>query len=128
MKLKIFTPLKMESQSMIKHAIVLVPFPFDDHSGTKPRPALCLTHDIGKLQHIIIAFISSNLGHSILNSDILVLRDADVWEGSGLKVDSIIRLHKLVTIPKTFVKRKLGTINEKLREEVQQKLIALFNN
>ncbi len=27
----------------MKHKIVLVPFPFDDFTGTKVRPAICLS-------------------------------------------------------------------------------------
>ena len=37
---------------MIKHSIVLVPFPFDDFSTSKVRPALCLTTEIGQFNHI----------------------------------------------------------------------------
>jgi len=32
---------------MTKHKVVLVPFPFDDLSSTKVRPAVCLTDLIG---------------------------------------------------------------------------------
>ena len=32
---------------MLKGKIVLVPFPFDDLSATKVRPAVCLTDSIG---------------------------------------------------------------------------------
>ena len=46
---------------MIKNSIVLVPFPFDDFSDAKVRPALCLTSEIGYYEHVIIAFISSQL-------------------------------------------------------------------
>jgi len=41
---------------MIKNSIVLVPFPFDDFSVLKVRPAICLTSEIGKYNHVIIAF------------------------------------------------------------------------
>jgi len=44
---------------MIKNSIVLVPFPFDDFLTFKLRPALCLTPEIGRFKHVIIAFISS---------------------------------------------------------------------
>lgn len=39
---------------MVKYKIVLVPFPFDDFSSVKVRPAVCLTNPIGKFDHIII--------------------------------------------------------------------------
>jgi len=43
---------------MIKNSIVLVPFPFDDFSASKVRPALCLTSEIGQYDHVIIAILS----------------------------------------------------------------------
>lgn len=46
--------------------IVLVPFPFDDLSSTKVRPAVCLTDAIGPHQHVVLAFITSRT----LESDI----------------------------------------------------------
>ena len=96
---------------MIKNAIVLVPFPFDDFSASKVRPALCLTSEIGKYKHIIITLISSKIPDDLINSDIVINKNTDNWVGTGLTVDSVIRLHKIVTIPKSLIKRKLGTIN-----------------
>ncbi|OQB81171.1 MAG: hypothetical protein BWX87_00956 [Bacteroidetes bacterium ADurb.Bin123] len=46
---------------MIKNSVVLVPFPFDDNSIAKLRPALCLTSETGEYNHVIIAFISSKI-------------------------------------------------------------------
>jgi len=51
----------MGNHLMIKNSIVLVPFPFDDFSVSKVRPALCLTSEIGRSNHVIIAFISSKM-------------------------------------------------------------------
>ena len=61
----------------MKNSIVLVPFPFDDYSDSKLRPALCLTNEIGVYQHIIIAFISSNLESNQLETDILIVADSN---------------------------------------------------
>jgi len=36
---------------MMKGKLVLVPFPFDDLSTTKVRPAICLTYPIGPHRH-----------------------------------------------------------------------------
>ncbi|TVQ00559.1 MAG: type II toxin-antitoxin system PemK/MazF family toxin [Balneolaceae bacterium] len=85
---------------MVKHSIVLIPFPFDDFTSIKVRPALCLTTEIGKHNHIIIAFISSKIPDNQINSDIIIYKNPSDWEGTGLIVDSVIRLHKLVTVPK----------------------------
>ena len=111
---------------MIKNSIVLVPFPFDDFSNTKVRPAVCLTGEIGIYNHVIIAFISSKIPNEILPSDIIIKVDAIINSGTGLIIDSVIRLHKLVTIPKTLIKRKLGVLDNDVNNEVQEKLKDLF--
>jgi mRNA interferase MazF len=45
----------------MKNSIVLVPFPFDDFSSTKVRPALCLTNLISGYNHVVISFITSQV-------------------------------------------------------------------
>ena len=108
----------------MKNNIVLVPFPFDDFLGSKIRPALCLTNEIGNYQHIIIAFISSNLESNLLESD-FVIQGKSKTE-TGLKVDSVIKLNKIVTIPKNLIKRKLGKLSSKDGEIINKKMIQLF--
>ena len=108
----------------MKNSIVLVPFPFDDFTNSKIRPALCLTNEIGNYQHIIIAFISSNLDSNLLDTDFLISTNSK--SKTGLKVDSIIKLHKIVTIPKSFIKRKLGTLASEDINIINQKIVQLF--
>jgi mRNA interferase MazF len=116
----------MESHSMVKNSIVLVPFPFDDFSTSKVRPALCPTQVIGKYDHIIIAFISSKLPDDLIDSDILIKKDSNNYLGTGLSVDSVIRLHKIVTIPKSLIKRRLGLVNDSIDKMIRKKLQILF--
>ena len=117
----------MERLSMIKNSIVLVPFPFDNLSDFKVRPALCLTNEIGKYDHVIIAFISSRIPQETIESDLILLKNSENSIGSGLTIDSVIRLHKVVTIPKSLIKRKLGKINSKMEVLVKEKISNLFN-
>lgn len=111
---------------MIKNSIVLVPFPFDDISATKVRPALCLTSVVGQYEEVVIAFISSKISKKSLNSDIIIYKESRDWTGTGLNVDSVIRLHKIVTISKSIIKRKLGEININTEMLVKRKLLDLF--
>lgn len=113
---------------MVKKNIVLVPFPFDDFSDSKVRPALCLTSEIGKYNQVIIAFISSKIPEDLVESDIIIRKQSEKSLGTGLTVDSVIRLHKIVTISKSIIRRKLGEINESVEIEVQKKLRQLFDN
>lgn len=111
---------------MIKHKIILVPFPFDDFSATKVRPAVCLTNEIGEYQHVIIAFISSQIPNKITVSHIVIKQNSNDFSTTGLAVNSVVRLHRLVTIPKNFIKRQLGELSAIQRQEVFSKLKMLF--
>ena len=113
---------------MIKNSIVLVPFPFDDFSASKVRPALCLTNEVGKYNHVIIAFISSKIPEDLNDSDIIIKNHSDKIIGTGLTVDSVIRLHKIVTIPKSLIKRRLGIISKSVVVETKVKIRQLFEN
>jgi mRNA interferase MazF len=120
----------MENQLNYKNLIVLVPFPFDDFSGTKLRPALCLTNKIGQFEHIIISFISSRIPNyqNLLDSDLIINQANSDFHATGLRTDSVIRLHKLVTIPKHMIRRRLGNIDSNLQELIKNKLQDLFSS
>ena len=117
----------MENHFMVKNSIVLVPFPFDDFSMSKVRPALCLTSENGKYDHVIIAFISSRIPDDLIESDLIIKKHSENSIGTGLSVDSVIRLHKMVTIPKSLIKRKLGDINSSIELEISEKIRKIFD-
>lgn len=116
----------MENHLMIKNSIILVQFPFDDFSVSKVRPALCLTTEIGKYNHVIIAFISSKLSNGLIDSDLIIRKQTENSIGTGFAVDSVIRLQKMLTIPTVLIKRKLGTINSSVQAEIEVKIRQLF--
>ena len=111
---------------MIKNSIVLVPFPFDDFSVSKVRPALCLTSEIGQYNHVIIAFISSKIPDDLIDSDLIIRKETKDFSSTGLTVDSVVRLHKIVTIPKNLIKRKLGSVNSSVEVEIERRIRQLF--
>ena len=106
----------------MKHSIVLVPFPFDDFTGIKVRPAVCLTNKIGKHDHVVIAFITSRVSKDKSTTDI----EVESSDETGLKVKSLIRLHRLVTIPAQLIQRKLGQLPKTKEKELKGKLVHLF--
>jgi mRNA interferase MazF len=113
---------------MIKNKIVLVPFPFEDFTRSKVRPALCLSNPIGKYDHVVIAFISSQVPDEVLDTDIVVKKDTAEFAFTGLLVDSVIRIHKLVSIPHSLIKRELGAINVYLQREVLLRIDKVFSS
>lgn len=112
---------------MIKNIIILVPFPFDDFSVSKVWPALCLTSEIGKYNHVIIAFNTSKMPDDLIESGLIIRKQTENSLGTGLTVDSVIRLHKIVTIPKNLIQRKLGSVNKAVEIEVSEKIRQLFD-
>ncbi|PSR55717.1 growth inhibitor PemK [Adhaeribacter arboris] len=111
---------------MTKGKIILVPFPFDNFSGTKVRPAICLTNEIGFYNHVVIAFISCRIPPSLEESDLLIEMKGQAFKATGLSVDSVIKLHRLVTIPKSLIKRQLGVFPANQQAEIETKLKTLF--
>jgi len=110
----------------MKNSIILIPFPFDDFLSTKVRPAICLTNTFGKYNHVVVAFISSNLNIYTDPSDILLMKDEAISQKTGLKTDSVIKLNRMVTIPKNLVQRKLGEANPMLQAMIRTQLINIF--
>ena len=54
----------------MRFRVVLVPFPFDDLSGQKVRPAVCLTGAVGSHRHVVLAFITSTVPQPLEPTDI----------------------------------------------------------
>jgi len=106
--------------------VVLVPFPFDDLTGTKVRPAVCLTEPIGPHRHIVVAFITSRAQTTTLETDISIRPQDPDFEQTGLRVPSTLCLHRLMTIASSTVLRELGTISVRRLAEIRQQLRRLF--
>jgi mRNA interferase MazF len=106
--------------------VVLVPFPFDDLSTAKVRPAVCLTDPIGSHRHVILAFISSRTPTDSLESDVVLHSSQADFAKTGLRVSSTLRLHRLMTVTTTLIRRELGELSPRLQGEVGSKLRRLF--
>jgi mRNA interferase MazF len=111
---------------MTKGKIVLVPFPFDDLTAEKVRPALCLTDPLGPHRHVIVAFISSQMPTSVSATDIVLDSRQKDFEATGLRVPSVIRLHRMVTLTTALIRRELGELSSNLQRDVDRKLAVLF--
>ena len=81
---------------MTKGKIVLVPFPFDD------------------------------LPTSVSATDIVLDSRQRDFAATGLRVPSVLRLHRLVTLTSALIRRELGQLSPRLQRDVDRKLAALF--
>lgn len=84
--------------------MVLIHFPFSDTSETKKRPALIIKDT--KDGDVIVKRITSQLKDTA--EDIEIVN----WKESGLLIPSNIRIHKISTISKKLIERKLGSLSK----------------
>ena len=110
----------------MKYKVVIVPFPFDDLSGQKARPAVCLTDEIQPYGHVVLAFITSKLSVNLSVTDFVIdSQDVD-FALTGLKVSSTIRLHRLMTVSSKIITRELGELSNNQQTEIENRLRKLF--
>lgn len=110
----------------MRFKVVLVPFPFDDLSGQKVRPAVCLSEPVGAHRHVVLAFITSTVPQSLEPTDILLTPGTADFASTGLRVRSTLRLHRMVTISTAIIRRQMGVLSPSTQAEVQQQFRALF--
>ncbi len=116
----------MGNPSMVKGRVVLIPFPFDDLSSSKVRPAVCLTDPMGPHQHIVLAFITSRIPDDLLETDLVLDYSGSDFFVTGLRVTSTLRLHRLMTVTTSLIQRELGELSVSMQAETAKKLRKLF--
>jgi len=98
--------------------VVLVKFPFTNNLGFKKRPALVIkdTND----GDVIVCRITSQQYHSPYDIDL------KNWKQSGLQLPSVIRTHKIASLEKIMVDRKLGEIGSNVEAQVIRTIQTLL--
>ena len=108
------TIIKMEHLSF--GDIVLLRFPFTDGQTFKRRPALVINDsDDGD---VIVCRITSQIYNT--KYDVYV----DNWENTGLKLSSVIRIHKIATLEKDMAELVIGQIDSSIKAKVK----SIFDN
>ena len=111
----------------MKNKVLLVPFPFDDLSGNKVRPVVCLTDPIDAHRHVVVAFVTSCVPAALLATDLVIAPSDDGFDMTGLRTVSTLRLHRLMTVATTTFLRELGELPMQMQEQVRNKLALLFD-
>ena len=91
--------------------IVLLKFPFTDGISYKRRPALVLK-DFGD-GDLLVCRITSKIYKS--QYDIYL----DDWLKFGLKLPSVVRVHKMATLEKEMIESIMGQIDETVVSKVK---------
>ena len=99
----------MTPPSLSRGDVVLTRFPFTDLTGASLRPALVIS--MGQIgQDIILAAISSVLRGTLVPTDYTVDTTHSEFAMTGLRVTSVFRIHKLATVERSVISRRLGRI------------------
>jgi len=99
-------------------SVVLLKFPFSDGVGYKRRPALVLKDfEDGD---VLVCRITSKIYNS--KYDIYL----DDWVQYGLKLPSIVRVHKLATMEKDMIETIMGQINKIILNKIKNIYISII--
>lgn len=101
-------------------AIILIPFPFTDLTGSKIRPAVIVGNKTYG-EDIIVVFISSNTKTKTTH-DILIKPS----EQNGLKTSSLIKCTKIATLDKKMIIGEIGTLTITDFSKVRVLLKSIF--
>jgi len=99
--------------------IVLLKFPFTDNLSYKRRPALALK-DLED-GDILVCRITSKIYKS--KYDIYL----NEWQRFGLKLPSVVRVHKMATLEKDMIETIMGQVDETILDDVKLLYKSILN-
>jgi mRNA interferase MazF len=105
--------------------VVLTRFPFTDLTGVSLRPAVVVSQgQIG--QDIVLVAISSVVRGILASTDYTVETTHLEFPLTGLRVTSVLRVHKLAAVERSVIVRRLGHLGPQLQAEVDRLLCVVL--
>jgi mRNA interferase MazF len=102
--------------------VALVQFPFADMTEAKLRPVLLIGQVSGNYADWLICMISSRTHQHIQGFDELIGTDEPDFRLSGLKVPSVIRIGRLLTVEERLLLAQLGSIGPERLRRIRRRL------
>ncbi len=105
-------------------AIVLVPFPFTDLSRQKARPAVVLSPRSfnERSPDVILAAISSKVPTTPSELELVIQQTDPAFANTGLRVSSVIKAAKLVTMEQSLIYTTLGQLADPTLGELDERV------
>ncbi|WP_456450120.1 type II toxin-antitoxin system PemK/MazF family toxin [Palaeococcus sp. (in: euryarchaeotes)] len=115
---------------LFQREIVLLPFPFDDLTKAKTRPALIVSSDeFNKISRtVIVVEITSNLKSGFQEYNVII-GDNNVRRYPKTKpiIPSIVKPYVIFAVNKRLIIKKIGALEEDKFKEVIEKLKRALN-
>jgi mRNA interferase MazF len=115
----------MDENIFIRGDVVLVPFPYvTDFTKAKSRPALVVQNDIANKYspNLILALISSMAPRKAYPFHFHIRQGTEVAKKAGLDRDSIVKTEVIITIPKSSIIKRIGSLPDEAMSLVDQRL------
>jgi mRNA interferase MazF len=101
--------------------VVLTRFPFTDLKGSALRPAVIVSEgEIG--DDVVLVAISSAVRGGRVPTDLPVDKTHPEFTLTGLRLPSVVRTHKLATVERAVVVRRMGRLGPGLQKELDELL------
>ena len=106
--------------------VVLVDYPYATGGGTKVRPVLVIQNDRDnqRLLNTIVAQITSVTRRAVEPTQLLIEIATRDGQQSGLRQDSVVNCVNLLTLDKSRVLRKLGSLPDAIMQKINNCLKA----
>ena len=106
--------------------VVLVDYPYATGGGTKVRPVLVIQNDRDnqRLLNTIVVQITSVTRRAVEPTQLLIEVDTLGGRQSGLRQDSVVNCVNLLTLDKSRVLRKLGSLPDAIMQKINHCLKA----
>jgi len=101
--------------------IILIPFPYAEHTHVKVRPAVFITTTKDKFSDVVASAISSVIPKSISENEIII----EPNRSNKLRVKSVIKVDRIVTLKKQDKIADLGNLTETELKIFKRKFCAL---
>ena len=98
--------------------LVLVAFPYTGGTQARNRPALVIL-DTGN-DDVVVARVTTQMYQTPYDVSI------SGWQESGLLALSVVRLHKMATLEKTLIRRRLGHLQATDRQRVSALIQRIY--
>ena len=103
--------------------VVLVPFPFvTDFTKAKARPAIVIQNDIANRfsPNLILALVSSTVPKKSYPFHYRMPGDSELAAQAGLERDSMVKTEVIITIPKSSILKKVGSLPAEAMNDVDE--------